>query len=121
MPPRKNADSRRETEKTLAACQVRLISTISKSGRLGVAVCALGVAVTQAYVAGRLDSDSHPRPRTATPVGRTRGPMDPKPQCLCGGRAQMPGANGPSGAGARGYAGEWTQNRLGPDPFWFRP
>ena len=33
----------------------------------------------------------------------------------------MPGASGPPEGGAEGYGGEWTQNRLGPDPFWFRP
>ena len=32
----------------------------------------------------------------------------------------MPGANGSTGGGAEGYGGEWTQNRLRPNPFWVR-
>jgi hypothetical protein len=32
----------------------------------------------------------------------------------------MPGANGPTGAGARGVASSRTQNRDKPNPFWVR-
>ena len=32
----------------------------------------------------------------------------------------MPGANGPTGGGAEGCGGEWTQNRSKPNSFWVR-
>jgi len=57
------------------------------------------------------------------PVGRpwaACGPMDPEPQSLYRGRAQMPGANGPTGGGARAVASSRTQNRDKPNPFWAR-